>query len=233
MITILHGDDIHKSRTELNRLRASIGTKEVRQIDGKSISNAELVQALSSQSMFGNDTIVVIENLFSSLGKKIKRQDELLSFLLNEPTDTDIIIWEDKPLSKSLVTKLSRKATVLEFKFPTVLFQFLDSFTPKSVPESLLLYKQLLLHEPVELVNALLGRRLKQLIHIKQGNIPKDMQPWQISRLTKQSSFFTMNELLRTYRSFLKNELATKTGTAYLALDEATERLMTEMNLWL
>src|SRR3989338_3962079 len=96
MIILLHGDDIETSRMELNRLKDAQKNREIRQLEGKGLDKTSLTQALASQSLFGGEAFVIIENLFSKIGKKITLVEELCSILADCPKNADIILWEDK-----------------------------------------------------------------------------------------------------------------------------------------
>lgn len=229
MITLLHGEDIVKSRTELLRLKSLNKDKEFRMLDGKTITDTDLVQALSSSSLFDSSSYVILEHLFSSLGKKIKRIDALIAILKQSEDGNDIIIWEDKKLTPALLAKFGKTAHIIEYSYPTILFSFLDNFSPQQIVESLKQYQALTLHEPPEVIQILLLRRIRQLMVLKSGKTVSELQSWQISRLTNQNRFFTMDELLRMYHSLVSLELSVKTGTTYLSLQEGTERLMAEI----
>lgn len=232
MITLLHGDDIVKSREELNRIRESSRGKEIRFVEGKTVEDRELTQALSSQSLFGGETLVIIENLFSGLGKKQKRVETLTKIIITESQTVDVILWEEKELGKTVISAFEKHSNAILFKLPTVLFQFLDSVHPTNFLVSLGLYRQLLQYEPPELVQALLIRRVRQLLLIKSQKASPELQPWQLSRLTNQARFFTMNGLLVLYKKLRDGELSIKTGTGIFPLEEATERLLTTMHVW-
>ena len=73
MITLLHGDNIEASRLELTSIITKGKDKEIRTLDGKHLDENALIQAMESNSLFGINILVVIENLFTPLGRKIKR----------------------------------------------------------------------------------------------------------------------------------------------------------------
>ena len=75
MITLLHGDHTLASRNELNRLKDAASNKEIRVLDGRALELSTLVQSLESSSLFGGDTLVIIERLFGKIGKFPKRID--------------------------------------------------------------------------------------------------------------------------------------------------------------
>lgn len=230
MITILHGEDIVKSRSELLSLKDTYKDKELRMLDGKVISDTDIVQALSSTSLFDTESYVIIENLISSQGKKTKRIEQLITILQNTENSAHIILWEDKKLTPSALAKFGKSVKIIEYSYPTLLFSFLDNFSSQRIPQIIEQYRMLTNREPAEVVQVLLLRRIRQLLLLKSGKSVPDLPSWQISRLTNQNRFFTMDELLRIYHSLISLELSIKTGTTYLSLQEGTERLMAKIH---
>ena len=122
MLTIIHGDDTQKSRDHLNQIRAHTTNREIRSLEGRSLEEHALIQALQSQSMFGGDLSIFIDRLFGSLGKKTKQIAQYATILTQASTQVDIIVWEDRELSAGTLKLLAPKAAVHLFKMPVVLF---------------------------------------------------------------------------------------------------------------
>lgn len=228
MITVLHGDNIVASRKALSALKEKYAHKEIRDIDGSSLDESMLVQALSSSSLFGSEHVVIIERLLATLGRKSKKSEALLIHLVQEK-DTPILLWEGKEVTKTVLSQLGKHVEVQLFKLPSNLFQFIDGIRPRATKQLLSQYQQLIDHEAPELVHALLCRRLKQLLSMKSGTVPDGVSPWQLSRLTNQARFFTMDELTQAYELLRMSELARNTGTAVLSLEETTMRWLRMM----
>lgn len=229
MITILHGDDSAKSREELNSLRTAAKGKEIRQLEGKTMSDADLIQALSSTSLFGGDTVVIIENLFSGLGKKLKRITELATIIQTQSQECDVILWEHKEIGKTALTGLGKSTVVRIFKLPTIIFQFLDSVKPHAARTLIPLYSELLKYEPAELVHAMLLKRIFQLLAIQSGITPTGTAPWQASRLTNQAREFTLERLTLLYQNLREIEQKRNAGLAIFDLKESTELLLIQL----
>lgn len=227
MITLLHGDNVESSRSELVRLRAAVKNKEVRVFDGKDLTPQMLVQAVESSSLFGGDVVVVIENLFSKLGKKPKQANQYATILLR--ADTDIIIWEEKEIGAATVKLLGSKANIVPFKLPTLIFQFLDGLRPNNVHALLTQLERLVARDAPELVFTMLVRRVRQLIMAADGVTPEGLQGWQADRLTSQSRLFTMEKLLTMHASLLAMEVSIKTGASPLPLSSLLEQFLIEL----
>lgn len=226
MITLLHGDYIERSREEFNRRKQSQLHKEIRVLDGKSVDEASLRQALESFSIFGGDTVVFIEQLFSKLGKKAKLIESLAKIL--RESSADVTLWEDKEVSPTVIKSLG-KADIKIFKFPKFLFQFLDGIVPGNARKSLQLYHAMIQTEAPELVSFMLAGRLRQLIQLADGVSPAGLQGWQAVSLTRQAKSFTIDRLLSMYKNLLDMEYSFKSGSSPFALIQLTEQFIIKL----
>lgn len=229
MITVIHGEDVVKSRNELIRLKDSYKDKDVRVIEGKALQDGDLVQALSSSSLFDSEVVVIIEQLFASLGKKIKQAESFIRILLDH-NDYQIVIWEGKEIGKSILKQFGNNITIKYYPIPTLVFHFLDTIKPHAQIDLLKQYTLLINSEAPELIHVLFIRRIKQLLLIKERGNLEGIAPWQLNRLTNQMRLFTMDQLLDIYLQLLTIELANKTGNSYLSLVEATERVISRLS---
>ncbi len=225
MLTLLHGDNITESRKALTDLKSKAVGKEVRELDGKKLELSDLHQALESSSLFGSDTVVIIERLFAGLGRKKKAAEEVLGIIVEASTSVDIILWEDKEVSKASIDKLGPKKVVLPFKVSSTLFTFLDAIHPTRVKENLLLLDKALEHEAVELVYFMVVKRIRQLLVITSGGTLGSISPWQYGRLTTQARGFTMVQLSNIYESLLEKEYALKSGNTQFSFRQLLEQI--------
>lgn len=229
MITLLHGDDIESSRNELNRLRNQAKDKEIRQLDGRGLTDTALTQALESHSLFGGDTLVIVENLFGKLGKKQKLIESLAGIITRSAKIVDVILWEEKEMSATVIKSLVGVKVQL-FKTPVSLFQFLDSIKPGNARSMLLLYEKTLATHVPEVIYTMIVRRIRQLIQAADGVTPEGLQDWQASRLTSQSRSFTMEKLTDIYQRLLEAEYSIKTGTTPFTLSQLTEQILLDIS---
>jgi len=228
MLTLLHGDNIVASRAELVRLKESAKGKEIRDINGKNITESDIRQAVESLSLFGNTVLISIENTFSALGRK-ENQIKLLGNVLSEASaSVDIILWEPKELGKTILTAL-KKARVQLYKTPAVIFEFLDGFHPHDIKKMLMLFDKTEESVPAELALYMMQMRIRQLIQIKDNVTPQKMSPWQSMRLTNQAKSFTMDKLLSMHTKLIDLEYSLKTGTTPYSLRELIKQFIIEM----
>lgn len=205
MITILHGDNQEASRNELGKLIVENKTKEILQLNGKNISELSLLQALQSQSLLAEARLIVLENFLGNLNLKQKASQRLVDLLNQENANLEIILWENKPIELTKLKLLKGKVVVREHKFPALIFQFLDNL-------KLPLLLQVLETASAEVVFALLVKRIRQLMLIKDGLAPKELVSWQLSRLTNQAKSFTLEKLIMLDKQLAQIDQAIKTG---------------------
>ncbi len=219
MIILLHGNYSELSRKEFIRLKEEAKAKDIRVLDGRTIDAASLTQAIESNSMFGGDTIVFIENLFGKLGRKIKLIESLTAII--NGSSADIVLWEDKEVGATVLKNLP-KAKITLFKIPTGIFQLLDGIVPDSSIRTLP-------PEPPELIFSMIVKRIRQLIQLHDGVVPAGLQGWQASRLTRQAKLFTMNKLLTMYKKLLDMEYSFKNGSSPFTTSQHIEQFLLDL----
>ena len=228
MITLIHGDMIEASRAELTRLKKESKAQEVRSLDGRGLDEAILTQALESNSMFGGDTLVIIENLFGKLGKKLKLIESLCKALVAASATTEILLWEDKEVGVTVQKNLGN-ATVKLYKTPQILFQFLDSLKPKTAATLLPMYQTLVNTTVPEIVFVMITRRVRQLIQLADGVTPEGLQSWQAGRLTAQARSFTIDELVAMHAKLVSIDIGSKTGSSPFTLSQQIEQFIVSL----
>lgn len=230
MITLLHGDHIQASRDALVSLKEKHKDKEVRQLSGKELDETKLLQALQSSSLFGGETLVVIENLFTALGgRKSKRLDGVLVLLKESGQNMDVIVWEGKEVGKTVITGLGSAVKTQLFDIPTVIFKFLDGLRPDNTAGILSLYASAVALDAPELLHTMLVRRVRELIMLSDHMVPEGMQSWQIGRLTSQAKSFTIEKLVNIYRKLYDIEVSIKSGMSPFTMKESLEIWLTEI----
>ncbi|MEK7091078.1 MAG: hypothetical protein AAB887_01045 [Patescibacteria group bacterium] len=168
---ILHGDNQVASRQAL--LAAKEG-KPTLEFMGSDLSLDQLVNAVETNSLFGQANTVIIEGLFSQRPSTNKK---VIIEYLESHQDSDIIIWE----GKDVTSQLKNITSVKIFDLPKYIFSFLDSPTISGL-------HQVLQTMPAEQIMASLATRahkrantkwLQELLAIdyklKTGALPYDL----------------------------------------------------------
>jgi hypothetical protein len=227
MITLIHGDNIEISRREFNRFRDAAKGREIRQIDGRTVDEGMLIQAVESSSLFSGGTLVVIEHLFGKIGKNTKKVAAFAA-ILNTVKNVDVVLWEEKELGPSIVKQLHGIANRL-FAIPPQIFAFLDNIKPDNAKMLLPLYASLITEDAPELVFSMLIKRVRNLIQLKDHQVPAGTSPWQMNRLTTQANSFTMDQLTGMYIKLHDIEVLLRSGSAPFGLAQYTELFITSL----
>lgn len=229
MLTLIHGDDIASSRNYYIAERQKAAEKKI--VDGNTITLTDLMQIFSGNGLFGDQETIFIEELVSKR-KSSKDIDELTTFL-SEQTDAPIFVWESKTLTPKQIGNF-KKATVKEFKIPTVVFAFLDSLKPGNTIHMLKLYHEILAQEDAMYVLVMLMRQIRILLALSDPTQPtisevSRMAPWQKGKLQKQAQWFSQSLLLQLHEKLFQLEYGQKTGNLPLPLTDAIDFLLTSL----
>lgn len=232
MITLLHGDNIVASRNYLNQIvdkEKLKGIQDIERLNGETIALEDVKQALESQSLFGSDRLVIVENIFSR--KKSKEKEIITKYLKQSEINNKLIIWEPKSVHPSTIRGLASKFTVRVFKLDPKIFKFLDAISPKNTKQMLILLQQVKKTDEAELIFYLLHRRISDLIVAKdlRGRGFEKRQNWQISRLLNQSSRFSMEQLISLHNKLYETDYQIKTGKNVLPLASLLDLIIADI----
>lgn len=247
MIYLIHGDNQAASRNELNNL-ISAGKKQKKEIirfSGKDLTLEYLIQALESQSLFGQERLVIIEEFLSQ--PKSKRQREIIDCLASSTpmlsqdltpgvripgvrirpnTGVSIIFWEKKTLTPATLRKLPFIQKAKAFKIPALVFKLVESIYPNNQKQALTYFKELSKNQSAEFTFYMIARQIRLLIKAKDGVLPK-MAPWMLGKLKSQANKFnSVNKLTKLYKDLLEVDKSIKTGKTPMDL-------VWHLDLWL
>jgi len=229
MFRIFHGDNIVASRKALFAAKEAAKNKEIVSLDGKKTSLTDLKQALEARSLFGQEKLVMVENLISLKHKNIKTQEqirEIFDYLKSLSVNTDLILWEGKQIDGRVLTPF-KNAKIQLFKTPAIIFKFLESIRPANQKITLSLLEDCAKTEPIELIFYMIVRQIRLLLLVKDlGKKGVHLAPWQYYQLTKQADYFTMEKLKKIYRDLLKVDFKQKTGQLPFDLGKVIELLL-------
>ena len=222
---IIHGDNPVGSRDLLNQKISDYkqkGVKDIVRLDGKKVSLNQIIQSIESQSLFGTDRLVIIENLITRPKSSIK--NEIISYLKNLETP-EIMIWEPKKLTKTQI-KPFKFAKNQEFKISSTIFSFLDSLSGN---------KKQIAHKYLESIKAnspgsifyMLSRQIRLIIQTLDPEMK--IAPWQKSKLTSQLKKIGIEKILWIHHQLLQIDERIKTGQSSLGLEGELELLISKM----
>lgn len=223
MIYLYHGDDQSGSRNNLFEQKKKYA--DFRELNGDKLLPKDLESTLGTESLFGNETIL-IENLFSRLRSKDK--DVCIQQLISYQGARDILIWEKKALTKLTTNKLPKTWVVKESKPPALLFNFLDSIIPDNHPQVTKILSSMRKSIDDGLIFIMLARHVSSLIQVKTATTLK-LPPWQIGKLKAQASSWDTAALLRFYDSLYEIDKKIKTGNTKLDLGSQLDILLLQV----
>lgn len=223
MIYLFHGDDIKSSRDNLFEIKKK--HPDIRELNGDKLLPKDLESTLGTESLFGNETIL-IENLFSRLRSKDK--DACIELLKNYQGARDILIWEKKSLTKLTTGKLPKNWVIKESKPPSILFTFLDSIIPNNYQQASTLLTSLRKNSDDGLVFIMLARHISSLIQAKTATSLK-LPPWQIGKLKSQAKSWETSKLIYFYDELYNIDYKIKTGSTKLDLGSQLDILLLQV----
>src|SRR3989344_4200316 len=124
MIYILHGQDLSASYSHLQFLLKKYPNRHKIHFYPEN-SFEEFQDAILGQNFFNENELFVCQNFISDKKAKVNQLEKIAN-------DKIIILWEAEKLAAAELNN-SSEVSILEFKLPTTLFQFLDSIFPKSI----------------------------------------------------------------------------------------------------
>ncbi len=233
MITIIHGDDIFKSREYFHELKQKY--KDFILFDGNKLTITDLVQNIEGSGLFGSTKTIFIEEFLTKLKKTNIESKEILDFIIKNAKSSNFILWESKEILKRDLS-LFKDATVKFSKLPKNIFLFLDNLMPNNSKNLLNLFHQALgsgIKE--ELILFMLQRQIRILLALSDpsNNEPIEelirLAPWQMEKLERQSKIFEESNLKKIYKKLYEIEVGQKTGSLSLSLSQTIDFLLMEM----
>lgn len=223
MITVLHGEDIIRSRQALLELKKGVTGAEIIVLDKNNATLTRLIESLEAKSLFGQEKLVILDNIFALKSKK--ELNDILKYFEENEIKADVIVWSDKTLTKTRL-KYFRNAKAQLFKLPAPIFAFLDSIRPSNTKQMLMLLQNSLKSSEAEFVFYMIIRQLRMLILSKTVNnetksLPSDFKrlaPWQKGKLKQQAKKFSQERLFELYHQLLDIDAKLKTGRLNLEL---------------
>ena len=176
-----------------------------------------LRQETQSTNLFGDSKCLIIKDLLS--GNKAKQKDLLVDILF-QSSGTDIILFETKKISDTVLKPFS-EAKIESYNINPVIFKFLDLLRPGNTNNLLGGWNRLMVlnHEP-EYVFSMLVRQIRLLIQAKSGPSYLKLSPYPKKLIITQATFFDLFHLLDLHQILYQIDKKIKTGTSALPIDQ-------------
>lgn len=233
MITIIHGDDISQSRNYFSQLKQK--HKGFVLFDGNNLIITDLVQNIEGSGLFGSTRTIFIEDFLTKLKKNNKESKEILGFIVKKLDGVNFFLWESKEILKRDLS-VFKNAAIKLFKLPKNIFLFLDNLKPGNSKNMLNLFHQALdsgIKE--ELILFMMQRQFRLLLAISDVNENESIEelirlaPWQMGKLERQAKLFNISYLKKIYTKLYEIEIAQKTGTLSLSLNQNIDILLLDI----
>lgn len=214
---IIHGENTFLSRKKLHELIDQAREKQIdlSRLEASKLSTAQLEQELGSDSLFGGNRLLVIEELHSL--PTSNRKKELIDIV--SQAKQDLILYEKRALTATMLKKFPGVQT-FDFKITNELWELLDILGQRDKKKLLLKLAAAITQNDVFFVYTMIVRQTRLLIQIKAGGQVAGA-PFMVAKLKKQADAFTLDQLLALHAQLFKLEVAQKTST--LSLDLASE----------
>lgn len=213
MIQIICGENSIASRDYFLEIKKNLQKQNYFISEIRPENIADLTEPETITPLFYQNKAFFAENLYQKISKNKKIIDKLVQLF---STKFDLYIWEEK--TKYELKSFSR-FKIIEFKLEKNIFNLLDNFFPGNKESFYTMLHQIINEKNENLFFYLLTKRIRQLILVKTNqNLPL-IQPWQLYRLKKQASKWSLANLVKIYQSFFSIEIDLKTSqTPYTLL---------------
>jgi hypothetical protein len=230
MKLLIHGDDLEKSREYLNQERESLRNPIL--LDAENLTFDTFFQAAENKSLFDEQIFLVIENLLSKNKANSLELKNIIEFI-NNSKNLNVILWEQSEISKTSQSLL-KNFDVKVFLIPRLMFAFLDQIRPGNSQTLIKIFHELLATEAPELIFFMLIRQFRLFLQVSEKSTiqideVKRMAPWQLSKLSKQASYFTKENLVSHYNRIFEMEINQKTGKSFQDLTTSIDFFLSHL----
>lgn len=225
--TVIHGDNTFKSREKLGSVitQAKDLDHTIIRLEAAKLSLQDLEQALQASSLFAETETVILEGLHSL--QTSQRKKDLTKMIVeyigqNSPDAKYIVLWESRLLTKTMLKPfVTANSEIAEYKLGSALFTWLDSLSPvaQTKTRQLELLDQVKNQESEFAALSMLSRQIRLLLEIKTGEKPK-VAPFILTKLNKQATPFSEEQLLKAHQELCKIDLSLKTSGSHLSLSQ-------------
>lgn len=223
---VVYGDhELDRSQKEQSYITAAQAEgKDILTIDLANESEDSFAEKMGTTSLFGSQRFIRIYNL-----EKIRSGKTITAFLESLETGSDDVLVVIRGAMTPAKKKLFGKNWKLqEFKFPAVLFQFLESIKVIPIHDCFQMYRQILETESEWSLHALAARQFRLLLAAKTG-APILAPPFAQGKLKSQAKKFSIEELVQILHTLYDIERQIKTGRTPLSWSQQFDIVLTRL----
>jgi len=223
MLTIICGENTIAAYNFFLERKKEFIDKKYEVLEIKPEAFEELVTWQSENlSLFTKKRVFFTRNLNKKINKKNERT---LNFISQIAKDKNINIFDFEESIEKRNIKIQKNVLIKEFKLPTSIFNFLDSFYPGNFKNVIKNLNLLLETTAVELIFFMVTKRIRQLLMVKFNNKINGIQLWQLKKLNSQAKLWSKKSLIKLYQSLFQLEIKEKTSNNPFELKKSLELL--------
>ncbi len=210
-IIILHGDYIKKSQERLDYFQGLAKKRgwEIKKIEAN--ANLSVSEQLSAGLLFQDKTLFVLGDV-----KKLTPHDFVWIKKTGKELALTLVVYAPYFVSKSILSKFPKDVKIEEFKLPRIIFTFLDGLYPRNYKRTFTLFHELVQHQPVEFIFALVAKQIRDLYWAELESQSLPYPAWRVGKLKSQSAKFKVEKLKDLINKLAIIDIAAKTGKADL-----------------
>lgn len=223
---IFHGDNFVQSRTALQNVIDSARENKAHlvRLQAKKLNLATLEEKLGSTSLFGTPQLIIVEELHSL--PTSKRKKELITTLANFSDHPDLVLWEKRALTATMLKKFPQAKDQL-FKTSNKMFAWLDSINgqKRNLGQQHQLLMEAIKQDGEHYCLMMLARQIRILLEIKEGSQVKGA-PFMITKMRNQAQTFTIPQLLKLHQGLVDIDTQMKSSQNKLSLAATIDLLL-------
>jgi DNA polymerase III delta subunit len=223
---VIHGENTAHSRKKLQELitQAKTDNTSITRLEAKRLTSASLQEAMGGNSLFGDDKLIIIEELHSLPASK--RKKGLIEQIGNSGLD-NLVLYEKRKLTATMLKKIGNPQ-VFEFKISNTLWKFLDQIGGSDKTKVIRLLRESITQNDEFFVYTMIIRQIRMLITAKDGGVLKGA-PFMITKLQGQARNVSIEQLLTTHKQLSNIDIKQKNSQLALSLSQELDLILLRM----
>jgi len=217
MLTLIHGENLTKSREKLWQIKTEAQAKgqKIETLLAKKIKPSDLEIALAASDLFGQERLLVIEELHSLAHSK--KRTGYMNAINQASEHLAIVLWDKKLLSASNLKKYPQ-AQEFKFKMGKALWKLVDELSPKNKPAQLKTLHRAIEEDSAHFCLSMITKRIRELLAFSEGAVA-GIHPFVKRKLARQVKNFSQPQLFRLHQKLYELDAQIKQSQNLLPLE--------------
>ena len=207
-VIIVHGDHIEESYERITKfinVAKNRGWK-IERLSGKDTQN--LPEVLSATTLFNDERLFIIEDPAKTPKNQLHWIKEKVKNLPG-----NLVIFSESEIGKRMLDMLPKADKTEVFKFPKLIYKFLESFYPGNAEACLRILYALKDRHAQEYILAILGNHLRDVYLAKIAPDSLNYPSWRIGKLKRQADKFSEVKLNQVISYLAEADFLSKTSS--------------------